>query len=130
MRLTLTYAALWVVLAIVAIVNGAIRMKVYAPAMSELSAHQLSTLSGLILFSLCIGLFTGIWPIATAGQALRIGVIWLAMTILFEFIFGHYVMGHSWSRLLHDYNFLQGRLWLLVLAWTAIAPWVFFHIRS
>jgi hypothetical protein len=29
----------------------------------------------------------------------------------FEFLVGHYVMGHPWSRLLHDYNILAGRLW-------------------
>lgn len=38
------------------------------------------------------------------------------MTVVFEFGFGHYVMGHSWEMLLHDYNVLEGRLWVVVLA--------------
>jgi hypothetical protein len=29
-------------------------------------------------------------------------------TVAFELTFGHYVMGHPWSRLLADYNLLAG----------------------
>ncbi|MEW6447103.1 MAG: hypothetical protein AB1426_03305, partial [Bacillota bacterium] len=59
-----------------------------------------------------------------------IGLIWLVLTVAFEFGFGHFVMGHSWSRLLHDYNLLKGRLWVLVLLWVAIAPYVFYRLSE
>ncbi len=130
MKTTLTYAALWFLLAVIAVINGGLRVKLYAPRMNDLTAHQLSTFSAILLFSLCIGLFTALWPIASARQAIAIGMMWLLMTVSFEFIFGHYVMGHSWERLLHEYNILQGRLWILVLIWTAAAPYVFYRFRS
>lgn len=41
-------------------------------------------------------------------KALAIGCIWLMLTPSFEFLFGHYVMGHPWSRLLYDYNLFAG----------------------
>jgi len=41
---------------------------------------------------------------------ITIGLVWLAMTVAFEFLFGDYVAGHSWDRLLHDYNLFAGRL--------------------
>jgi len=72
---------------------------------------------------------TGRWRIESAGQAIAIGVIWLVLTVAFEFLFGHFVVGHPWSRLLHDYDLLQGRVWVLVLVWTTIAPYVFYRLR-
>ncbi len=115
---------------ILAILNGLIRENVYGPAMSELSAHQLSSLIAVIIFGLYIYTLTGLFAIKSAGQALLIGGIWLGMTIIFEFLFGHYVAGHSWSKLLHDYNLLAGRVWLLVLLWTTMAPYLFFRLRA
>jgi hypothetical protein len=44
------------------------------------------------------------------------------MTVLFEFVFGHYVLKTSWEVLLADYRIWQGRLWSLVLIREAIAP--------
>jgi hypothetical protein len=34
-------------------------------------------------------------------------------------------MKHPWTRLLHDYNILEGRVWVLVLVWITIAPYIF-----
>lgn len=115
---------------ILAILNGVVREKIYGPFMRELSAHQLSTFIGLILFGLYIWTLTGIYRIESSSQAFVIGGMWLIMTIVFEFIFGHFLMGHPWSKLFHDYNIVKGRVWLLVLVWTAVAPYVFYRVRS
>jgi len=130
MKTILNYAIGWMGLVIIAIFNGTLRQAGYQPYMSELSAHQLSTLIGILLFAGFIWLLTGIFRIESARQALIIGEMWLIMTIIFEFIFGHYVIGHPWSKLFHDYNLLQGRVWLLVLIWTTIAPYVFYRLRA
>ena len=124
------YAIGWIGMVILAIMNGAVREKIYGPHMRELSAHQLSTVIGLIIFGLYIWTLTGIYRIGSSSQAFMIGGMWLIMTILFEFIFGHYIMRHSWIKLFHDYNLLKGRVWLLVLIWTAVGPYVFYRIRS
>jgi hypothetical protein len=58
-----------------------------------------------------------------------IGLTWLALTVAFEFLFGHYVAGHSWRALLNDYDLLAGRLWVLVLAWLALAPYLFYRLQ-
>ncbi len=124
------YVVGWFGLVVLAIVNGTIRAKGYGSLMSELSAHQLSTVMGLGLFGVYVWILTGVWRIESSRQALAIGGIWLILTIVFEFFFGHYVVGHPWTRLFHDYNLLRGRLWLLVLLWTAVAPYVFYRLRA
>lgn len=126
----LLYLSAWIGLVILAILNGALRVKGYSPYMSELAAHQLSTVIGLILFGVFFWFLTGAFRLKSSGQALGIGAMWLVLTILFEFVFGHFIMGHSWSKLFADYNIFEGRLWIMVLLWTFIGPYVFFKIRQ
>ena len=103
MRTVLIYVANWCGLLVIAVGNGALREKVYGPHMAELSAHQLSTVVGLCLFAVYIWFLTGVSPIGPGRLALLIGGIWLVMTAAFEFLFGHFVAGQSWTRLFHHY---------------------------
>jgi Na+-driven multidrug efflux pump len=120
----------WLPLVVIGILNGVLRQEGYSKYVSELTAHQISTLTGIVLMGLFIWWLTGKWKIVSAGQAVAIGSIWLGMTVVFEFVFGHYVVGHPWEKLFFDYNILEGRVWVLVLIWTAVAPLVFYKIRS
>ena len=129
MKNVLIYAAAWLGMVIFAIFNGVLRENVYGLFMSELSAHQLSTLFALIILGAYMWFLSGIFPIESSQQAFLVGGMWLVMTVLFEFIFGHYAVGHSWGRLFHDYNLLKGRIWILVLLWTAVAPYVVYRMR-
>jgi hypothetical protein len=61
---------------------------------------------------------------ATSGELLRVGLVWTALTLAFEFLFGHYVSGQSWRALRADYDVTRGRLWPLVVAATALGPWL------
>lgn len=124
------YILAWFPMVFLAIANGLFREKFLASRLNELQAHQLSTLSMILLFGIYAWILFRTWFPASANQALTIGFIWLALTIIFEFLFGHYVVGHSWSRLLQDYNILEGRLWVLVLIWITIAPYLIYRFRN
>lgn len=124
------YVIAWIPLVFIAIVNGALREIYYTSHVGELAAHQLSTVSGIFLFGVYIGLVMRRWPPRTGGASVMIGLIWLALTIIFEFGFGRYVRGLSWSVLLHDYNLLAGRVWVLVLVWVALAPYLFYRLQT
>jgi len=114
---------------VIGILNGITREYLYGQSMHELSAHQLSTLIGLFLFGVYIWFLTGVCQIESAKQALIIGAIWLVMTVVFEFVFGHCVIGLAWSKLFQDYNLLKGRVWSLVLIEISIAPYIFYRFR-
>ena len=110
-----------------AIANGALRQLWYGQYLGELPAHQLSSLIGFGLFGIYIWIIMRLFRPASALQAVLIGVIWLGLTVAFEFLFGHYAAGHSWNRLLQDYNLPAGRLWLPILLWLTVAPYLFYR---
>ena len=72
MKTVLLYAVSWVGLVVLAIANGAIRENTYGKILSELRAHQLSTVTGLLLFGGFIWLLSGMWPMGSPRQAMVI----------------------------------------------------------
>jgi hypothetical protein len=123
------YVLAWLPMVLIAILNGALRESWYRKFLGELHAHQLSTLTGAVLFAVYIWALSRLWPLASGRQALAVGVIWLAMTVCFEWLFGHFVAGPSWRRLLQDYNICAGRVWVMLLLWVTVAPYVFYRVQ-
>jgi len=126
--MVLKYTIAWMPMIFIAIANGVLRQYVYGRWMKELSAHQVSSLTAMVLFYLYTWILAKKWPLESSHQALAVGFIWLCLTVAFEFLFGHYVANHSWSRLIHDYNLLSGRLWALVLLTVTAAPYMVYKL--
>jgi hypothetical protein len=126
-KTTRNFTVTWVVGIPLAIINATIRNYLVLPYTGELLAHQISSITMIIIFAAYFWALNRKWSMASQQQALTIGGIWLGLTIVFEFLFGHYIMGNTWTRLLADYNILAGRLWSLVLLWTFIGPYVIYR---
>ena len=122
------YVAFWFVLVVVAVGNGMLREATYGSVVTELRAHQLSTLTGMILCGGSVWVFSRYFPIESARTAVSIGAVWLALTIAFEFTFGHYVAGHSWQSLLNDYDLVSGRIWVVFLVWLFLLPYLVYRL--
>jgi hypothetical protein len=123
----LKFVYLWFPMVIIAIFNGMVRQVWYGRYLSEFRAHQLSSLIGIGLFGIYIWMIVRLFRPASICQTWSIGVLWFGLTVAFEFVFGHYVAGHTWSQLFQDYNLFAGRLWLLVLLWITAAPYLFYR---
>ena len=113
---------IWVILAVSAIVVATFRIGVLLPPFGEQTAHQLGTVMFLVVQFIIIFFFIKKLKIKDIKTLLRIGLFWIVLTILFEFYFGHYVIGHPWEKLFADYNLFNGRLWLIVLINNIAAP--------
>jgi len=124
------YLIAWIVMLLVSVANGALRQFTFGKYVDEPSAHQISSVIGIFLLGIVIWGYVRLYPPTSGRQALWIGLLWMALTIAFEFLFFHYVGGRSLSELLANYNLLEGRVWIAVLAWVAIAPYVFFRFRQ
>jgi len=112
----------WMVLLTLAVLNGAFRETLLTPRFGAYASHVVSTLMLCILILLVtFASLAWIGPRDSAA-AWRIGLTWLALTLAFEFLAGHYLFGSPWPTLLADYDVLHGRVWVLVLLTTAMAP--------
>jgi len=118
------YAAMtWVVLVFIAILNAGVREGFFSPTFGDHIGHVVSSIMLSVLIFIVAYIFIRSIDIEyTALDPWLIGAMWLALTVTFEFLFGHYVMGHPWSRLLADYNIMEGKIWVLVLISTFISP--------
>ena len=120
----------WLGFLAVAIGCAIMREKILEPELGPLGGRALGTLLvGAIIFGLIYG-YVGRLKRATRVFLFKLGVFWTILTIAFEFLFGHYVMGHSWDSLWADYNVLQGKLWPLVLLVTLFGPLLARKIRG
>ncbi|QQS44050.1 hypothetical protein IPM65_00355 [Candidatus Roizmanbacteria bacterium] len=123
MNKTIKIILLWVILAVLAILNGTVREFGYKPLVGDYLAHVISTVSYvLVMFGVMYFFFRKILVVDDARALLKIGLQLLLATIIFEFVFGHYVIGHPWEKLFADYNILQGRVWGLVLIAILFGP--------
>jgi hypothetical protein len=116
-----TWMLAWLGGPLIGIANGTLRELAYKHRVGEQTAHQISTGSAIALFAGYFELLARRRPLSSTREALEVGVAWLALTVAFEFGFGHYVAHTSWRELLADYDLRKGRLWPLVLAWIALA---------
>ena len=116
----------WAGFAVLATANGFSR-GLYARRLGDDRAHQVSTatlVAALLPYTRAV---ERRWPLLDDRTAAGVGAMWAAMTVAFEFGFGHYVARQSWRTLFSDYNMRRGRLWPLVLVAAAAAPAVARH---
>lgn len=126
----LRYILLWFVMLIIAIGNGVLRETTFGKVLAELRAHQLSTLIGAVLMGVFIWFVIHEWPPSSSGESFTIGAVWLCLTVVFECFMGMVLRKRPLAEVLADYDLLAGRVWVLLLLWIMVAPWLFFVLRS
>jgi hypothetical protein len=124
------YFFAWFGLVVLGLLNAAMRQVVYARYVSELAGHQISTLTLAVLVGLYAWALSGFLKLSSPGEAIGVGLMWMVLTIVFEFALGRYVVGDSWGTLLRAYNLLEGRVWGLFVLWVGVAPYVFYRIEA
>jgi hypothetical protein len=124
------YFFAWFGLVVLGLLNATIRQVVYARYLSELAGHQISTLTLAVLVGLYAWALSGFLKLSSPGEAIGVGLMWMVLTIVFEFALGRYVVGDSWGNLLRAYNLLEGRVWGLFVLWVGVAPYVFYRIEA
>ena len=120
----------WLCFAAIAVAAGIFRVAWLQPRLGEHTANIVETLGLVVLLALLIWLAVP-WlnPALEHRSLIRLGLFWLALTLAFEFLFGHFVDGADWSALLANYDITAGRLWILVPLTMGLGPWVVRHLK-
>lgn len=123
------YFILWIPMIVIAFGNATFRQLIIIKHMDELRAHQLSTITLIILCSIYVWLIFPRLNIPGIQQAFVAGGLWVFLTVLFEFTLGFFT-GRSLTLMIQDYNMLDGRIWPLFLLWLFLLPYVNYIIRK
>ena len=113
---------IWIGILLLASLNGGMRDLLLAPRLGDPVARAISTiaLSAIVVLVTWLSI-RWIGP-ASARAAFVIGAFWTLLTLAFEFLGGRYFFGKPWATVLADYDLSRGRIWVLVLLVTLVAP--------
>jgi hypothetical protein len=121
---------LWVLLAFIAVINGVVRDRLVALQIGERLALPLSgVLLSLFIFIVSL-IFLPFLNISSPYGFWQMGIIWVLLTLAFEFLLGHYVMGKPWEKIIEVFYIHKGNLYLLALVATALSPYLAAKIRG
>jgi hypothetical protein len=122
--------AVWVVVMAVEFVHGTLRWILLRPRVGDFRSGQIGVFTGSALFLLMVYFCEPWMRLRTAADGLRVGLLWVALALLFEWNFGHYAMGRSWDSIAAEYNVLHGGLLPIGLAIFAMTPWIAWRLRA
>ena len=119
---------IWLSIIPIAILNGALREKILISWLGERCAEPVS---GIILCLLIFIVSLVAIPRLGKGESrtyLKMGILWIVLTIIFETTFG-LATGNNFGELLNAYNITTGNLWLFVVVFIGVAPWLIAKIK-
>ncbi|MCX7055542.1 MAG: hypothetical protein NTU56_15330 [Proteobacteria bacterium] len=100
----------WLVIIVAELVHGTLRTLYLAPAIGDFPARRVGVFIGTALIFLIALAFTRWIGAQTRQQLLGIGLLWVVLTVMFEFGLGRGVFHYDWSRMLSDYDLSRGGL--------------------
>jgi hypothetical protein len=114
----------WALLAFAMVANGVARFVVLVPLLGERGGEVASGALGIALILVITRPFIRTLDFVDPRGLGEIAVLWVGLTVGFEFAFGHFVAGASWAALIANYDLLAGRTWPVVLAVVAASPFI------
>ena len=125
----INYFLLWLPMIAIALANATFRELVIVNFYQVQTAHQLSTVSLIILCTIYIWSIFPYLKVNSTRQSLFIGLVWVLLTILFEFTLGIFT-SQSWESMLDAYNLLSGNIWTVFLVFLFLTPYILFTIKK
>ncbi|MFN0122288.1 MAG: hypothetical protein ACKV2V_17470 [Blastocatellia bacterium] len=100
--------AVWLLIIVAESIHGTLRELLLKPYAGDLRARQIALFTGMLII-LCVAYAFIRWiRAATTRALLLVGLLWVALTLAFEFGLGLFVLGYSWERMIEDYDFTRG----------------------
>ena len=119
----------WFGILLLAVINGGLREGVLIHTLSQPVAYVISG----VLLSVMVFVVTWLllpWiGIRDSNGLILLGLMWLLLTLAFEFTFG-YIQNKSVAEMLQAYTFNNGNIWPIVLLVTLVSPYVVGYLKG
>ena len=120
--------ALWMILMLAETLQGLWRVKVLSIWIGDAVAREVSVFSGSLVILLITFAFIGWIAARNARTLLIVGVTWVALTVVYEFLLGRFAFHQTWADIASDFDLVHGRLLpiglLLLLFSPLLAAWL------
>ena len=120
----------WMLMAVCAMLNGILREKVLGPHFGAKVSLPLSGLSLSAIVFIVSYIAIDFLGRETRGVYVCIGIFWVLLTLLFEYGYGRFVGGRTWSQINAVFNLRQGNLFIVVLVVTLFAPLLSAYLKG
>lgn len=115
----------WVLMAVVAVMNGGFRETVIIPRIGDYPGHVVSTALLVVAILVISFLYFSRTSIEYArAELVLVGILWTVLTVGFEFLVG-YLEGTPVSVTLGQYDVLAGQVWIAVPLTLLLSPLLF-----
>ncbi len=120
----------WLVIIAAESVNGTLRTLYLAPVIGDFPARRIGVFVAIALIFVITLAFTRWMGARTRAQLLGIGLLWVALTVTFEFGLGMGVLHYNLSRMLSDYDLSRGGLMVFGLLAMLFTPLLAARVRG
>jgi uncharacterized membrane protein len=129
-RVFLRAFAVWLVIIVAESVHGTLRELLLRPHVGDLRARQIAVFIGVFIILGIAYAFIRRLRAETTKVLLLVGLLWVALTITFEFALGRWVLGYSWERMTEDYDLRRGGLLSFGMVVLMLAPLIAARLRG
>jgi hypothetical protein len=120
----------WLVIMAAAVINGVIRDEWLNPLLGDSFALPLSGVMLSLLIFIITYFSVTLIGLSTTLTCLVIGLFWVILTLSFEYLFGHFVLGMPWYEISRVFDVTRGNLFVLALFAAALSPWIAARLRG
>lgn len=121
-RIFIKASMIWLIIALLAVVNGIFRETVLVSVVGQNIALPVSGMLLSVIVFIVTYLSFPLFGKHNNTAYFLIGLQWVFMTLIFEVFFGHYMMEKSWSEILQVFNIMKGNLFSIVLIVSLFSP--------
>lgn len=120
----------WFLIIFAESIHGMLRQIFLAPLVGDFPARLLAVFTAMLVIFLITYIFIRWIAAPTQKSLLSIGLIWVVLTVLFEFILGFLILGYTWERMFEDYDISRGGLMGFGLLFMFFAPYLADKLRN
>ena len=121
---------IWLLIMLAAITNGMLRESLLEPALGTEAALLLSGILLMLIIFAMSWLFAPLFGRSNTSTWLAVGLLWVALTLAFEYRFGHFVAGIPWDEIDRVFDLRSGNLFSLALLAAFLSPWLAARLRG
>jgi hypothetical protein len=113
--------SVWLIIVLAESLHGTARVIFLQPVFGDFRARQIAVFSGILIILTIAYFFVGWMRAKNTRQLFFVGLLWVVLTLAFEISLGR-LLNLSWTRILSDYDILNGGLMPLGLLFMIFAP--------